>query len=119
MAIKILVVDDAEFMRLRLQKLLTEHGYEVVQAANGEEAVLKFREESPQLVLMDITMPVMDGIAALQHMKRHDAAAKVVMCSALGHQSLVLEALKSGARDFVVKPYQPDRVLDVVKKYAG
>jgi two-component system chemotaxis response regulator CheY len=114
----ILVVDDAAFMRMRATKLLKEHGYEVVEAENGQEAVTKYQEIRPAGVLMDITMPVMDGMAALKAITSLDPNAHVVMVTAVGQQSVVIEALKAGAKDFVVKPFQPDRVLGAVAKMA-
>jgi two-component system chemotaxis response regulator CheY len=113
---KILVVDDAMFMRNKTSRLLSENGYQVVEASNGEEAVKRHIEEKPDVVLMDITMPVLDGIEALKQIKENDPNVKVVMVTALGQKSMVLEALKAGARDFIVKPFQPDRLLEAVKK---
>lgn len=116
---KILLVDDAAFMRMRCAKLLTEHGYEVDEAENGADAVTKYQAIHPDLVLMDITMPVMDGIAAVREITTRDPRAKVVMVSALGQQTMVIESIKAGAKDFVVKPFQPDKILETVKKFAG
>lgn len=117
---QILIVDDAAFMRMMLKDILTKNGYEVVgEAENGNKAVEKYVELKPDLVTMDITMPEMDGIAALKAIKENDSAAKVVMCSAMGQQSMVIEAIQSGARDFIVKPFQPDRVVEAVKKVIG
>ncbi|HHV61028.1 MAG TPA: response regulator [Firmicutes bacterium] len=116
---KILVVDDAAFMRMRAVKLLQENGYEVIEASNGAEAVEKYISERPDAVLMDITMPVMDGITAVKEIKKIDNDTKIIMCSALGQQSMVLDAIKAGAKDFVVKPFQPDRILAAVKKFVG
>jgi two-component system chemotaxis response regulator CheY len=116
---KVLVVDDAAFMRMRLVKLLKDRGYEVVEAGNGKEAVDRYGAERPAVVLMDITMPEMDGIAALKAIRAQDPDAHVIMCSALGQQNMVVEALEAGARDFVVKPYEPDRILQAVAKWAG
>lgn len=113
---KILVVDDASFMRMRMNKLLTENGHEVDEAENGEDAVNKFKNGNYDLVIMDITMPVMDGIEAVKRMTAEDPDAKVIMCSAIGQQTMVIEALKSGAKDFVVKPFQPDRIMESVKR---
>ena len=113
---KILVVDDAAFMRMRCTKLLQDYGYETLEAGNGIEAVKRYRENKPDGVLMDITMPDMDGIETLKKLVEIDASAKVAMVTAMGQQSLVIEALKSGARDFVVKPFNADRVLAAVKK---
>ncbi|HHY47662.1 MAG TPA: response regulator [Firmicutes bacterium] len=116
---KILVVDDAAFMRMRTVKLLQENGYEVAEAADGQEAVEKYIQEKPDAVLMDITMPNMDGITAVKQIRKADPNAKIVMCSALGQQSMVLEAVKAGAKDFVVKPFQPDRILAAIKRLTG
>ncbi len=112
----ILVVDDAAFMRMRMSKILSEAGYEVVQAENGLEAVEKYKAHKPDAVLMDITMPEMDGLTALKEIKAHDANARVAMVTALGQQQIVLEAVKSGAKDFLVKPCEGDRVLAAVSK---
>lgn len=112
----ILVVDDAAFMRMRMSKILTEAGYQVVQAENGLEAVEKYRSEKPDAVLMDITMPEMDGLTALKEIRALDPAARVAMVTALGQQQIVLEAVKSGAKDFLVKPCEGDRVLAAVSK---
>lgn len=112
----ILVVDDAAFMRMRMSKILSEAGYEVVQAENGLEAVEKYKSHKPDAVLMDITMPEMDGLTALKEIKAHDSNARVAMVTALGQQQIVLEAVKSGAKDFLVKPCEGDRVLAAVSK---
>ena len=113
---RILVVDDAAFMRVRAAKVLEDAGHEVAQAENGIEAVKKYSEWKPDAVLMDITMPEMDGIAALKEIKKIDAAARVAMVTAMGQQAIVMEALKSGAKDFVLKPFQPDRVMAALQK---
>ena len=113
---KILVVDDAEFLRVRITKMLTGNGHEVVEADNGAKAVARYRENRPDAVLMDVTMPEMDGLAALKEIRSGDPNARVVMLTALGQESVVLEAIKSGARDFVVKPFEPDRVLAALKR---
>lgn len=114
---KILLVDDAAVMRLMLKNILEEAGFEVVgEATNGAEGVRKFQELHPDLVTMDITMPQMDGIMALKKIKEIDPKAKVVMCSAMGQKSLVLEAIQAGALNFIVKPFQKEGVLTVVKK---
>ncbi|HMS57324.1 MAG TPA: response regulator [Tepidiformaceae bacterium] len=112
----ILVVDDAAFMRMRTSKILTEAGYDVVQAENGMDAVEKYRAKRPDAVLMDITMPEMDGLTALREIKAIDPTARVAMVTALGQQQIVLEAVKSGAKDFLVKPCEGDRVLAAVSK---
>lgn len=116
---KILLVDDAAFMRMRSAKLLTEHGYEVAEAENGQDALAKYQTYRPDLVLMDITMPVMDGITATREIKSLDPSAKIVMVSALGQQTMVIEAIKAGAKDFVVKPFEPEKILTTVKKFIG
>lgn len=115
----LLVVDDAAFMRMRCAKLLAENGYQVVEADNGLQAVSQYQKHRPDAVLLDITMPEMDGLAALKEIRKIDPAAKVAMVTAMGQQSIVMEALKAGARDFVLKPFQTDRVLATVKKLVG
>ncbi len=120
MARKILITDDALFMRVTLKNILTSNGYEVAgEAANGQEAVDKYTSLQPDLVLMDITMPIMDGITACRTIKAGDPAAKVVMCTAMGQKNMVIEAIQAGARDFIVKPFQPDRVLESISKLIG
>ena len=117
---KILVVDDAAFMRMMIKDILTKNGYEVAgEAENGSVAVSKYSELKPDLVLMDITMPEKDGIQALKEIKKLDGSATVIMCSAMGQQAMVIEAIQSGAKDFIVKPFQPERVLEAVKKVIG
>ncbi|MCL0077275.1 response regulator [Dehalococcoidia bacterium] len=116
---KVLVVDDAQFMRMRATKLLTQNGYEVIEAANGVEAVQKYKEERPDAVMLDITMPDMDGLEALKQVRKIDPGARIAMVTAMGQQSIVLEAIKAGARDFVVKPFDPNRVLAAVQKMIG
>jgi two-component system chemotaxis response regulator CheY len=113
---KILIVDDAEFLRVRLTKILDNEGFEVFQAENGIKAVMTYKEIHPDVVLMDVTMPEMDGLAALKEIVGFDPAARVVMLTALGQESVVLEAVKSGARDFIVKPFEHDRVMKAIKK---
>jgi two-component system, chemotaxis family, chemotaxis protein CheY len=113
---RILVVDDATFMRVRACKVLSDNGYEVEQAENGLEAIKKFTEWHPDVVLMDITMPEMDGLEALKQIRRLDPSARIAMVSAMGQQAIVMDALKSGARDFIVKPFQPDRMLAAIEK---
>ena len=113
---RILVVDDAAFMRMRCSKLLIENGYEVIEAANGDEALERYKEHKPDGVLMDITMPKMDGIVTLQEIIKIDPAAKVAMVTAMGQHSMVMSAVKAGARDFVVKPFDGARVLAAVQK---
>lgn len=120
MAKNILICDDAAFMRMMIKDILTKNGYDVVgEAENGAKAVEKYTELKPDLVLMDITMPEMDGIQALKKIKEKDPAACVIMCSAMGQQAMVIDSIQSGARDFIVKPFQADRVLEAVKKVVG
>lgn len=114
---RVLVVDDAAFMRMMLKDILTKNGYDVVgEAENGHLAVEKFNELRPDLITMDITMPEMDGISAVKVIKGIDPNARVVMCSAMGQQAMVIDAIQAGARDFIVKPFQPERVMEAVKK---
>jgi two-component system, chemotaxis family, chemotaxis protein CheY len=114
---RVLVVDDAAFMRKMVTDALSKGGHEVVgEAGNGNEAMTQFEALKPDLVTLDITMPEKDGLAALADIMAADPSAKVVMCSALGQESKVLEAIKLGAKDFVVKPFQADRVIDAVGK---
>ena len=120
MAKNILIVDDAAFMRMMIKDILTKNGYNIAaEAENGKVAVDKYNEVKPDLVLMDITMPEMDGIQALKAIKGNDANANVIMCSAMGQQAMVIEAIQSGAKDFIVKPFQADRVLEAVRKVVG
>ncbi len=120
MAKNILICDDAAFMRMMIKDILTKNGYNVVgEAENGAKGVEKYNELKPDLVLMDITMPEMDGIAALKAIKASDPKASVIMCSAMGQQAMVIESIQSGAKDFIVKPFQADRVLEAVKKVVG
>jgi len=116
---KILIVDDAEFLRLRISKMLVGEGYEVFEAENGMKAIQSYQTNHPDLVLMDVTMPEMDGLTALKQIRTLDAKAKIIMLTALGQESVVLEAIKSGARDFVVKPFERDRVLNAIQKLLG
>lgn len=120
MANKILVVDDAAFMRMMIKDILSKNGYEVVGEANdGVQAIERFKELKPDLVTMDITMPEMDGITALKEIKKLDGSAKVIMCSAMGQQAMVIDAIQAGAKDFIVKPFQADRVIEAIKKTLG
>jgi two-component system chemotaxis response regulator CheY len=117
---KIMLVDDAAFMRMTIKNTLTKAGYtELVEAGDGQQAVETYDKEHPDLVIMDITMPNMDGIQALQAIKGKDAGAKVVMCSAMGQEAMVVEAIRLGAMDFIVKPFKPDRILQTVQKILG
>ena len=112
----ILVVDDAAFMRMRAAKLLSEEGYEILEAGNGVEALKLYQEHSPDCVLMDITMPEMDGLTALKEIRKVDPEARIAMVTAMGQQAIILEALKAGAKDFVIKPFEKERVVDAVAK---
>ena len=117
---KIMLVDDAAFMRMMLKKALTESGYtDFVEAQDGAEAVKKYGEENPDLVIMDITMPNMDGLQALKKIRESDPNAKVVMCTAMGQEAMVVEAIKSGAKDFVVKPFNGERIVQTVSYILG
>jgi two-component system chemotaxis response regulator CheY len=114
---RILVVDDAAFMRKMVSDALTRGGHEVVgEAGNGLEAIARYQELKPEVTTLDITMPEKDGIAALREIIELDPAARIIMCSALGQESKVLESIKLGAKDFVVKPFQADRVLEAIGK---
>jgi len=114
---KILIVDDAKFMRKTLRGLLTENNHEVVgEAADGLEAVSKFRDTHPDLVFMDITMPHKDGLAALKEIIGMDPDAKVIMCSAMGQQRIVMQAIELGAKDFITKPFEDVRVIETVER---
>jgi len=113
----ILVVDDAAFMRMMIKDILTKNGYSVVgEADNGLNAIDKYEELKPDLVTMDITMPEMDGITAVKEIRKRNPNARIIMCSAMGQQAMVIDAIQAGARDFIVKPFQPDRVLEAVAK---
>ncbi len=117
---KIMLVDDAAFMRMMLKKALTQSGYtNFIEAQDGAEAVRKYEEEKPDLVVMDITMPNMDGLQALKKIKEGDPNANVVMCTAMGQESMVIDAIKSGAKDFVVKPFNEERIAQTVNKILG
>ncbi len=117
---KIMLVDDAAFMRMMVKNALTKSGYDnFIEAQDGAEAVKKYDEEHPDMVIMDITMPNMDGLEALKTIKGKHADANIVMCSAMGQEAMVIEAIKSGAKDFIVKPFKPDRVLKTVTNIVG
>ncbi|MEG1847772.1 MAG: response regulator [Lachnospiraceae bacterium] len=120
MAKNILICDDAAFMRMMIKDILSKNGYNVIgEAENGLKAVEKYIELKPDLVLMDITMPELDGIGALKKIKENDAGSLVIMCSAMGQQAMVIESIQAGAKDFIVKPFQADRVIEAVKKVVG
>ncbi|PJI09816.1 MULTISPECIES: response regulator [Clostridium] len=117
---KVLIVDDAAFMRMMIKDILEKNGFEIVgEASNGLKAVEIYKKEKPDVVTMDITMPDMDGIEAVKAIKSFDPAARVIMCSAMGQQTMVMDAIRAGARDFIVKPFQADRVLEAIKKALG
>ena len=117
MSKRVLIVDDAVFMRMKLRDILEKNGYEVVaEAQNGLEAIEKYKAAAPDLVTMDITMPEMDGVEALKNIKSFDTDAKVVMCSAMGQQAMVMDAIRAGALDFIVKPFDTDRVISALDK---
>ncbi len=117
MAKRVLVVDDAVFMRMMIKDILEKNGFEVAaEASNGIEAVEAYKEKKPDITTMDITMPEMNGIEAVKSIRKIDSDARIIMCSAMGQQSLVMEAIQAGARDFVVKPFQAERVLDALHK---
>lgn len=117
---RILIVDDAAFMRMMLKGIFDKSGYIVAgEAQNGLEAVEKYQELQPDLVTMDITMPDMDGITAVKKIKEIDPNANIIMCSAMGQQGMVIDAIQSGAKDFIVKPFQQDRVIEAIQKVIG
>lgn len=120
MSKKILVTDDALFMRVSLKRILEAHGYtDIIEATNGQEAVDAYATHHPDLVMMDITMPMMDGITATRTITGQHPEAKVIICSAMGQKSMIVDAIQAGAKDFIVKPFQADRVLESVKKFIG
>ena len=117
---KILIVDDAAFMRMMVKDNLKKAGYtDFMEAGDGEDAIAKYLEGKPDLVILDITMPKMDGIQALREIKKLDQQVKVIMCSAMGQEGMVVEAIKLGAMDFIVKPFKPDRLIQTVKGILG
>ena len=117
MATSVLIVDDAAFMRMMIKDILEKNDFQVIgEAADGQQAVELYKEHSPELVTMDITMPEMDGITALKEIRKHDLNATVIMCSAMGQQAMVIDAIQAGAKDFIVKPFQADRVLEAINK---
>ncbi|BAS28785.1 response regulator [Limnochorda pilosa] len=117
MAYRVLVADDTAFMRLTLRNVLERHGYQVVgEAGNGREAVEQYQSLRPDLVTMDITMPEMDGLTAIREIMKIDPNARIIVCSAMGQKPMVIEALTAGAKDYLVKPFQPERVVEAVEK---
>lgn len=117
---KVLIVDDLVFMRTAIRDILEKNGYTVVgEASNGREGVKLYLEKRPDAVLLDITMPVMDGIQALRHIRHRDPKAKVIMCSAMGQQEYIIKAIQLGAKDFIIKPFVPERITGSLKKVLG
>lgn len=117
---RVLIVDDAAFMRMMIKDILVKNGYEIVgEAENGQKAIEKYKELIPDLVIMDITMPEVDGISAVKEIKKINGESKVIMCSAMGQQAMVIESIQAGAKDFIVKPFQAERVLEAVKRVIG
>jgi two-component system chemotaxis response regulator CheY len=117
---RVLIVDDAAFMRMMIKDILVKNGFEIAgEAANGYEAVEKYKEVRPDVVTMDITMPEKDGIAAVKEIMAIDKQAVIIMCSAMGQQAMVMEAIQAGARDFIVKPFQQERVIQALQKAVG
>ncbi len=117
MSIKILIVDDAVFMRNMIKDIFSGDEFEVVgEAANGVEAIEKYKELNPDVVTMDVVMPLKSGIEAVKDIVSDDRDAKIVMCSALGQDSLIMEAIEAGAKDFIVKPFKAEKVIEIVKR---
>lgn len=117
---KVMVCDDAAFMRMMIKDILVKNGYEIAaEAEDGLKAVERYQETKPDLVLMDITMPEVDGIEAVRRIKEVAPDAKIIMCSAMGQQAMVIEAIQAGAKDFIVKPFKAERVLEAVRNVIG
>jgi two-component system chemotaxis response regulator CheY len=117
MAVNVLIVDDLAFIKIVLRDIIEKAGFRVVgEASNGEQAISMYQDTRPDVVLMDITMPGMDGLTALKKIREVDEAARVIICSALGQQQLIVQAIQLGAKDFIVKPFQPQRVVSALKK---
>jgi two-component system, chemotaxis family, chemotaxis protein CheY len=117
MAVNVLIVDDLAFIKIVLRDILEKAGFRVIgEASNGEQAISMYQDTRPDVVLMDITMPGMDGLTALKKIREIDHGARVIICSALGQQQLIVQALQLGAKDFIVKPFQPQRVVSSLKK---
>lgn len=120
MAKTVLITDDTAFMRMTLKNVLEKNGYEVIgEAEDGLQAVELYQQLNPALVTMDITMPKMNGVDAIKEIIKIDAAARIIVVSAMGQKSVVIEALNAGARDFIVKPFQPDRILEALQKVSN
>jgi two-component system, chemotaxis family, chemotaxis protein CheY len=117
MAVNVLIVDDLAFIKIVLRDIIEKSGFRVVgEASNGEQAISLYQDTRPDVVLMDITMPGMDGLTAMKKIREIDPAARIIICSALGQQRLILQAIQQGAKDFIVKPFQPERVVSALKK---
>ena len=115
--INILIVDDAAFMRMMIKDILEKNGFNIVgEASNGAQAVDLYKKQKPDVVTMDITMPKFDGIEAVKLIREYDKDAKIIMCSAMGQQGMVMDAIRAGAKDFIVKPFQADRVVEAINK---
>ena len=113
----VLIVDDAAFMRMMLKDILTKNGFTVVgEGINGVDAIEKYKELKPDIVTLDITMPEMDGLEALKELRRRGNSTPVIMCTAMGQQAMVMDAIQNGAKDFIVKPFQADRVIEAISK---
>jgi two-component system chemotaxis response regulator CheY len=120
MSLKVLIVDDASFMRTMLKDILISGGFDLAgEATDGIEAIQKFKELKPDVVTMDIVMPLKSGIDAVKEIIALNKEARIIMCSALGQESLVLEAINAGAKDYIIKPFDPERVIEMVKRVAG
>jgi two-component system chemotaxis response regulator CheY len=117
MAVNVLIVDDLAFIKIVLRDIIEKAGFRVIgEASNGEQAISLYQDTRPDVVLMDITMPGMDGLTALEKIRKIDPAARVIICSALGQQRLIVQAIQLGAKDFIVKPFQPQRIISALKK---
>jgi len=116
----VLITDDTAFMRMTLRNVIQKNGFTVIgEAADGEDAVAKYKELKPDLVTMDITMPKMDGITAIKEIMKYDSNARIIVCSAMGQKPMVIDALNAGARDFLVKPFDAQRVIEALNKAAS
>lgn len=117
---KCLITDDAAFVRMALRQIVQANGFdEIVEASNGQEAVDQYKNEQPDLVTMDVTMPEMDGLTAIKLIREYDSKAKIIVCSAMGQKDIVLEAIQAGAKNFIVKPYDAQKVADIIKAVMG
>lgn len=117
---RVLIVDDADFMRMMIKDILIKNGYEIAgEATDGNSALQKYKEINPDLVTMDITMPEMDGVDTVKAIIDYDPDAKIIMVSAIGQQAIVIDAIQAGAKDFIVKPFMPERVLEAITKVLG